>query len=96
MLTEAGEWVRLSEARGSAERYCVVGTVRDLGCQRPVQDRVIALGEHSLLRTQFQLLVGSIYMSLLLHSLVSWSVCLFLMPGPYYFDYMLMALSLEV
>ena len=94
MLTEAGECVRLSEARGSAERYCVVGTVRDLGCQRPVQDRVIALGEHSLLRTQFQLLVGSIYMSSALSLLL---VCVsFFMPGLYYFDYMLMALSLEV
>ena len=41
MLTEAG-----GNGWGGAERYCVSGTVRDLGCQRQVQDRAVALGEH--------------------------------------------------
>ena len=95
MLTEAGEWVRLSEVRGSAERYCVAGTVRDLGCQRPVQDRVVALGEHSLLRTVS--VVSWLYIHEFTSALSLLLVCVsFFMPGPYYFDYMLMALSLEV
>ena len=46
MLTEAGGMGGIVWGESSAEHYGVPGTVRDPGCQRPVQNRTVALGEH--------------------------------------------------